>query len=538
MLLCDYLHDYPLDIRKLIYNYLCINDLVKFNISLCNHELKNDLFDLIKDTTLLSITMKIQIKNHTKQGNISTCYLILENKQIQIILCKKIISIYSSLVKITILNNKLILLIPLKLDIIKFKSQHLLIRKILLSTCKETAKKYINNVMLFITMKENDIPSIKKLLIKNVDLNSVFKIEYENNKLLSIVTSYESVLYAAISNKNMLMCKILLKYGANPNINGICGKIDNNYDAYFTPLGRAITTDKLLTDILLKYGANPNTLTTENNSISSYTTFNCAVNIIDIAAGHRNFIGIALLLKANANIRSNNNYNKPHNIFNFCGKYTTDDINKLIHLNADINYINNNDCNILEHIIRKSCYRTDYAITLINAKINIHRINKNGQNILFELCNHHGDYHIDIVRALINNNIDINVIDNDGNTPLWIAAINNHVQITLLLIESGADLKIKNKEGTSLIDYIINKQKLNCCNNLNEMLDLLKNYNSDTVGFSRKCVICLTNDTNILYFPCLHLATCYMCNIKMKHYCSLCPICKIQIAKHEQIKNI
>jgi ankyrin repeat protein len=58
----------------------------------------------------------------------------------------------------------------------------------------------------------------------------------------------------------------------------------------------------------------------------------------------------------------------------------------------------------------------------------------------------------DVVRALLSSNdVNMNIIDAQGNTPLIEAARFGHDDVVRVLVEHGADLKVKNKEGQTAL---------------------------------------------------------------------------------------
>jgi len=67
--------------------------------------------------------------------------------------------------------------------------------------------------------------------------------------------------------------------------------------------------------------------------------------------------------------------------------------------------------------------------------------------LLFEACE---SGNIDIVKDLINNNIDINIINKNNDTPLLVACKNNQNEIIKLLIYCNADLNYENNNNTAL----------------------------------------------------------------------------------------
>lgn len=99
------------DIRREIYNFLCIKDVVRLNTSVCKNELKYEFDCLIQNTRLLNITLQIKLLNYPDQHNKNTRYLILNNKQITIKTCKLIKN--NKQTKIEILEGKLLITILL-----------------------------------------------------------------------------------------------------------------------------------------------------------------------------------------------------------------------------------------------------------------------------------------------------------------------------------------------------------------------------------------------------------------------------------------
>lgn len=62
------------------------------------------------------------------------------------------------------------------------------------------------------------------------------------------------------------------------------------------------------------------------------------------------------------------------------------------------------------------------------------------------------------VNILLSNGVDINIQDDDGNTPLHMAASNGLDDIVQLLLQKGADIDIKNKYGKTPLELASNQQ--------------------------------------------------------------------------------
>jgi len=70
--------------------------------------------------------------------------------------------------------------------------------------------------------------------------------------------------------------------------------------------------------------------------------------------------------------------------------------------------------------------------------------------------------HIDTVKFLVNDlKCDVNVVDNEGDTPLHDASRFGHENVAKFLAENGADLSIKNKAGMTATDIAVEYEKVN-----------------------------------------------------------------------------
>ena len=64
--------------------------------------------------------------------------------------------------------------------------------------------------------------------------------------------------------------------------------------------------------------------------------------------------------------------------------------------------------------------------------------------------------HVEIARLLLQNGADVNARDDNGFTPLHIAAMHGHVDILHLLVEYGADLEAQDNIGRRTLYYAAN----------------------------------------------------------------------------------
>ncbi|MEI0697330.1 ankyrin repeat domain-containing protein [Brachyspira intermedia] len=63
--------------------------------------------------------------------------------------------------------------------------------------------------------------------------------------------------------------------------------------------------------------------------------------------------------------------------------------------------------------------------------------------------------HIKIVRLLIDSGADINLKNIADVTVLILASMNNHLEIVKYLVENGADINVKDKKGRTALRYAV-----------------------------------------------------------------------------------
>jgi len=74
------------------------------------------------------------------------------------------------------------------------------------------------------------------------------------------------------------------------------------------------------------------------------------------------------------------------------------------------------------------------------------------KNALHLACETRGD-RADIVEALLAKGMDIEAMDDENFSPLHLAAMANNAKITKLLLEKGANIASKNKDGVTVLDH-------------------------------------------------------------------------------------
>lgn len=74
--------------------------------------------------------------------------------------------------------------------------------------------------------------------------------------------------------------------------------------------------------------------------------------------------------------------------------------------------------------------------------------------------------HIELVKFLLESGADLNMVDDDGWTPLHYASRHGNFEIIELLLDLGADINIKNEKGYTALHYAIINEDI-------EIVDLL-----------------------------------------------------------------
>jgi ankyrin repeat protein len=102
-----------------------------------------------------------------------------------------------------------------------------------------------------------------------------------------------------------------------------------------------------------------------------------------------------------------------------------------------------------------------------------------GWSPLHEACS---NGNLEIVQLLIENNADINLRGSKDSTPLHEAIVNNHLVCAKYLLEQGADINIKNSHGFLAKEFLIHEKK-DC-----SLLKLIESIESNNASCNNKMI--------------------------------------------------
>ena len=148
----------------------------------------------------------------------------------------------------------------------------------------------------------------------------------------------------------------------------------------------------------------------------------------------------------------------------------------------------------------------------------------------------------EMIKELLKNKVEINVLDKDHCTPLWLAASNGKKEIVKVLIDTGADVDIQDNLKRKPLAIAIK----NGHNDIAKMItDKLQEQNENLEPLSRRikisddCVVCFGPRHNVFAFqPCGHTEICEICCIRIFQEPNgnpTCPICRTRATNYMKI---
>lgn len=392
-----------------------------------------------------------------------------------------------------------------------------------------------------------NIEIIKMLLCQNPDINTIDN--KGNTPLHNAVNSY-------FSDYMLNICKLLVDNGANQKIKNQDGDTvlhlalkerDLELFNYLISCGPEITTDDGYYNTLLHIAASrpnhwqniieiyPDTDNNisldnsepilekpilENSIIESYPMYidlfkfliNKKLNInatdtynntpLHIALSHCNYKIADILIKHGANINIKNIGNqialhvvleifidrKPRYLYE---NYILKIVNVLLKSTTDIDVIDVNGYTPL-HLALKN-RRINTVKMLLKHGVNPMIKTRDGESVL-HLAVIYLRNNFNIINYLIKiKRVDINEIDNEGNTPLIIAFEMYNLEAAEILLDNGADPNIKNNDGKSALHFVMKYSFLPNIYLLHHLLNAGANVNEIDNEGNSPLIVALSN---------------------------------------------
>lgn len=148
----------------------------------------------------------------------------------------------------------------------------------------------------------------------------------------------------------------------------------------------------------------------------------------------------------------------------------------------------------------------------------------------------------------------VNTIDMDYNTALHYIAKTQYVSIAEILINAGADIHMVNKYNRNPIDiakelYEKTIQSMNEHNDIakhQKMMNFLMSCDDDdyinspcssinSCDDTIKCIMCMTENKNILVLPCKHISICDKCFKNIQNKTEKCCICRSRVVEYMKV---
>lgn len=131
--------------------------------------------------------------------------------------------------------------------------------------------------------------------------------------------------------------------------------------------------------------------------------------------------------------------------------YHQDDFNAILQKISSVNVQDQNGNTLLHYAVATN--NVNAMLSLLNYDINYDIKNDIGYTPLHYACYNGG---VQIAFTLIKGSgTDVNESDNEGNTPIMLAALSGSYPIVRILAENGANLDTVNNKGLSIIDFAI-----------------------------------------------------------------------------------
>ena len=163
---------------------------------------------------------------------------------------------------------------------------------------------------------------------------------------------------------------------------------------------------------------------------------------------------------------------------------------------------------------------------------------------------------VEIAELLILSGANVNCTNSIKNTPLHLACLYGHFEVTKILLQNDVSMTKKNITGKTALDIAKDKnhkkiyrmiyEKMvstlstseNQIENVEEHREI-KRMIFDKLEYSpeqKNCVVCYDprNGTFVLQ-PCGHAKTCETCSLKIVNESKICPMCRGHVTKYQKI---
>ena len=110
-----------------------------------------------------------------------------------------------------------------------------------------------------------------------------------------------------------------------------------------------------------------------------------------------------------------------------------------------------------KHQVLRAARSGDAALkALLNQGVDINATDNDGETALMEAAD---GRNAEVVRVLIANGANVNAADEDGETALMIAADEGRAETVRLLLEAGANVNARDEDGETALDKAIDERK-------------------------------------------------------------------------------
>ena len=332
------------------------------------------------------------------------------------------------------------------------------------------------NTPLLLALSDNNFETSRILLEYNAEVNSRNKDGY-------------TPLLIASSNGNIDLFRLLLAHNADVFVHGYMGntplhfavskchiemarmllerKVDANSSngEGLTPLQQAseVWYDGYLdiVRLLLDYGANVNVHDNDRNTPLHFA----------VSGGCLEIARMLLERKADVDILNNKGLTPLHRASKGWHDGYPDIVRLLLDYGANAN-AHDDDRNTPLHFAASKCH-LEVTRMLLERKADIDSLNSNGLTPLHRASEGWHEGFLGVVQLLLYHGANVNVHDNDRNTPLHFAASEGHPEVVRVLLEHKADVNAMNKEGLTPLHRTFERRR-------GDIARLLLNHGADT----------------------------------------------------------